>query len=137
MWMIAKDSNGACLGAKSVTKELITDSATVEAMAALSAMYFCREVGFFDVILEGDAKQVLQTINSNPHFLSKFGHFIESIHHEKRNFRSVDFSFIPREGNAVAHALAAEASKQKVNNAWFEELPSRFSNFVTREQIGP
>jgi ribonuclease HI len=136
MGMIARDSNSACLGAKSVTKELITDSATAEAMAALSAMYFCREVGFFDVILEGDAKQVLQAINSNPHFLSKFGHFIESIHHEKRNFRSVDFSFIPREGNAVAHALAAEASKQKVNNAWLEELPSRFSSFVTRDQIG-
>jgi len=132
MGMIARDSNSACLGAKSVTKELITDSATAEAMAALSAMYFCR-----DVILEGDAKQVLQAINSNPLFLSKFGHFIESIHHEKRNFRSVDFSFIPREGNAVAHALAAEASKQKVNNAWLEELPSRFSNFVTRDQIGP
>jgi hypothetical protein len=48
----------------------------------------------------------------------------------------MDFSFIPREGNAVAHALAAEASKQKVNNAWLEELPSRFSNFVTRDQIG-
>jgi hypothetical protein len=70
--------------------------------------------GLFYVILEGDAKQVLQAINSNPPFLSKFGHFIESIHHEKINFRSVDFSFIPREGNAVARALATEASKQKV-----------------------
>jgi ribonuclease HI len=116
MGMIARDSNGACLGAKNVTKDLLTDSATAEAMAALSAMYFCREVGFFEVILEGDAIQVLQAINSDPPFLSKFGHFIESIHHEKRNFKSVDFSFIPREGNAVAHALAAEASKQKVNN---------------------
>jgi ribonuclease HI len=135
--MIARNSNGACLGARSVTKHLITDSAIAVALAALSAMYFCTEVGFFDVILEGDAKQVLQAINSNPPFLSKFENFIESIHHEKRNFRSVDFSFIPREGNAVAHAFAAEASKQKVNNVWLEELPSRFSNFVTRDQIGP
>jgi hypothetical protein len=46
MGMIARDSNGACLGAKSVTKELITDSATAEMMAALSAIYFCRRWAF-------------------------------------------------------------------------------------------
>jgi ribonuclease HI len=135
--LIARDSNGACLGAKSETKELVADSATTEAMAALSAMYFCMEVGFFEVITEGDAIQVLKAINSYPPFLSKFGHFVESIHYEKRYFKSVDFSFTPREGNAVAHALATEASKQKVNNVWLEDLPSRFSNIVTRELIGP
>jgi hypothetical protein len=49
----------------------------------------------------------------------------------------VGFSFTPREGNAVAHALAAEASKQKVNNVWLKDLPSRFNYFATRDQIDP
>jgi ribonuclease HI len=116
--MISRDNNGACLGARSETKELAMDPA----MAALSAMHFCKEAGFFDVIMEGDAAQVRKAINSGPPFLSKFGHFVESIHNEKRCFRSMSFSFTPREGNYVAHALAAEASKQRVNNVWMEDL---------------
>jgi hypothetical protein len=48
--MIVRDNNDACLGARSKTKELVADPTTAEAMVALSAMYFCREAGFFDVV---------------------------------------------------------------------------------------
>jgi ribonuclease HI len=83
-------------------------------MAALCAMNFCKEAGFFEVLFEGDATQVVKEINSAPPFLSKIGHFIKSIHSEMSWFRSVVFSFIPRECNTAAHTLAKEATRQKI-----------------------
>jgi hypothetical protein len=41
--MVARDSNGEVLGARGVTKELMADPSTTEAMAALCAMHFCKE----------------------------------------------------------------------------------------------
>lgn len=45
--MIVKDNNGACLGARSETKELVADPAMAEAMATPSAMHFYKEASFF------------------------------------------------------------------------------------------
>jgi len=45
-------------------------------MAATHVVIFSKEVGFFDVIFEGDALQVVREIQSaSPHACS-FGHFV-------------------------------------------------------------
>jgi hypothetical protein len=47
---ICQDSNGVSLGARSVTKQVNADPKMEEVMAALLAMQFSKEVGFFYVI---------------------------------------------------------------------------------------
>jgi len=42
-------------------------------------MQFSKEAGFWEVIFEGDAAQVVKEIKSDPPFLSKVRHFIEGI----------------------------------------------------------
>ncbi|XP_062166249.1 uncharacterized protein LOC133872693 [Alnus glutinosa] len=106
-----RDCNGVCLGARSVTKQMKVDPKTTEVMTALFAMHFSKEMGFLDVIFEGDAVQVVKEINSVPPYVSRVGHFLENIHLEKGYFRSVRFSYTPRECNAAAHVLAKEASR--------------------------
>jgi len=135
--MVARDSNGEVLGARSTTKEPMADPSTAEVMAALCAMQFCKEAGFFEVIFEGDAARVIKEINSTPPFLSKIGHFIECIHSEMSWFKYVVFSFIPRESNTAAHTLAKEPTRQKIEMNWIEDFPLSIRSIVTRVQHGP
>jgi ribonuclease HI len=135
--IVAKDRNGFVLSAKSVTKELVAEFNIVEVMGALCVMQFCQEAGFFDVLFEGDAALVVKEINSAPSFLSKVGHFIESIHVDLVNFKVEKFSFIPRECNEAAHILAKKATRSKIERNWIEECPLSILNIVTREQHCP
>jgi hypothetical protein len=57
--IIARDSNGLCMGAKCITIRARTDPKTAEFMATLQVVKFSKEVGFGDVIFEGDAAQVV------------------------------------------------------------------------------
>jgi hypothetical protein len=59
--MIAHDFKGLVLGARSITIACITDSTAAEAIAALYATNFCKKLGYFDVIMEGDALQIVKS----------------------------------------------------------------------------
>jgi len=135
--VIARDNSGSFLGARSVTKQVRADPTMAEVMAALLALQFSKEAGFLDVILEGDAAKVINEINSGPPYPSRIGHFLEHIHLEMGCFRSVVFSFIPRECNNVAHTLAKEASSNCVDNRWLEDMPGCVRSIILRERSSP
>jgi hypothetical protein len=61
---VAKDHNENVLGAQVVTKIAVCAPKVAEAMIALEAVLFCKEVGFFEVLLEGDVKQVVTEVNA-------------------------------------------------------------------------
>jgi hypothetical protein len=103
----------------------------------LQAMQFIKEVGFMEVIFEGNAAQVVKEIKAEPPFLSWIGHFLESIHSEMSSFRSVSFSSIPCECNIATHTLANEASNNILDLCWLEETPRSVSSIVLREQHCP
>jgi ribonuclease HI len=80
--IIARDCEGMFLGAKCMFCPLAVDPTMAEAMATTHAVIFSKEVGFFDVIFEGDALQVVQEIQSTSPHACNFGHFVESIKQE-------------------------------------------------------
>jgi ribonuclease HI len=135
--IIARNSKGLCLGARSITQQVRTDAKTAETMAALQAMQFCKEAGFWKVIFEGDATQVVKEILSGSPTFSKAGHFIESIQKERHHFRSTSFQAIPRDCNMAAHKLAKMASHNIIDQHWLENTPLSVSNIVFRERSGP
>jgi hypothetical protein len=107
--IVARNCAGNFLGAKCIHQQISVDLKLPEAMAALNAVLFSKEVGrFLNVMFEGDALQVVFEINSDPPFLNRVGHFIESIHLELGLLRSSCFAFIPREANSIAHTLAKD-----------------------------
>jgi len=77
--IIARDSKGLCMGARSIAQLARTDPKTAEIMAALHSVQFNKEVGFWDVIFEGDAAQVVKELKIVPLCFSKIDHFIDSI----------------------------------------------------------
>jgi len=135
--IIAKDYLGNCLGTRSLTKILQADAKTAESLAALEAFQFAKEAGFLDVIFEGDATHIIEEINSNPPYLSRAGHILESIHVEWRSLRTSSFKFVFRESNCVAHCLAKEAASIMSDLCLLEDTPTSISSIVLREAISP
>jgi hypothetical protein len=130
---IVRDSSGGVMGAACKYQKVIVEPKMAEVMAALFAISFCREVGFFEVMFEGDVLQVVQEINTGNPPLSRIGHFVESIKKELEGFRFSSVSYCRREVNCVAHELAKEASSKGIDEVWLEEWPNFISEVVCRD----
>lgn len=126
-----------CLWGRSVTHKLVVDPIGAEAIAALTAVLFSMEVGFFEVIFEGDALQIVKEVNSDILFIHNFVHFIEGIKHELGNFRSSSVVHVRREANLAAHTLAKEAANNFIDTVWLEDIPSSIFGIVSREFVVP
>jgi hypothetical protein len=134
---VARDCRGMFLGAKCVKKPILVEPLIAKAMAAHWAVLFCKEVGFFEVVFEGDSAQVVGEILSNPPYLSSSGHLIESLVQELNGFRSVSFVHVTRECNNAGHMLAKEAVEQYEEMCWLEETPDCIGSVILRECVGP
>lgn len=135
--IIARDSSGFCLGARSVTKTVQVSPKIAEVMVALLAVQFSKEVGFMDVMFEGDVAQVVKEIQIEHSSFSRIGHLLECIQSKMRSFKMVNFSYIPRVCNKAADTLAKEASHNCLDLCWLEETPRCVSDIVFREQHCP
>jgi hypothetical protein len=80
---------------------------------------------------------VVQKINQNSPNYTTSGHFIESIQQDLIFFRATKFVHVPRICNKVAHKLAREAIRNKVECVWLEEIPPSIFSIVCRELSGP
>jgi hypothetical protein len=82
----SKGLHGDFLGAKCLRKPILVEPKIAEAMVALWAILFRKEVRFFKVVFDGYFAQVEGEILSNPPYLSSSGHLIESIAQERNCF---------------------------------------------------
>lgn len=79
MGIIVRDYMGVVLAARNTTLSYLVDPVLAKAKAALHVVKLCREMGFLDIILEGDALQVFNAVNMVAKNLSRLGHFIDGI----------------------------------------------------------
>jgi hypothetical protein len=119
--------------ARSTTQVISIDPTMVEAWATLQALLFCREIGLFDIILEGDAMQIVTTISTDLLNWSRFEHFIEGIKKKVLLLRSFRLFHVRRDANSTAHMLAKATSSQARDTIWLEEVPSFTSDIVCKE----
>jgi ribonuclease HI len=75
--VILRDERGQVLAAMSKTRNGTLEPSTGEAFATSTAICFCRDIGVQRVVLEGDAKQIVDAVNSNLTSWSRFGHLID------------------------------------------------------------
>jgi len=125
------------MGARAVTKPVVAAPKVAEAVAALEAVLFSKAAGFFGVILEEDAKQVIDDVNSVTPNLNAAGHFVEGIKAELQGLRYAFMVHVGREANNVTHCLTREASTNEIDFVWLEEIPSFILHVVLRESSSP
>ena len=82
----------------------------------------CYELGITRVHFEGDAKGVVDVVNSGDMEISWMGHVIADIKMEIQEFEGWEITFVKREGNQVPHLLA-KPTVQHVHNTTWREAP--------------
>ena len=73
--------------------------------------------------MEGDAKIVIDAVNSRRQDDSSKGHLIADILLAVSSFPSWEMIYVRREGNKVAHGLATFAVHEHVNRVWLTNPP--------------
>jgi hypothetical protein len=59
-----------------------------EALAAFHAKELCKEMGFIDIVLKGDALQIVNAVKVTGNNWSMFGHIVDGIKAELSKLRS-------------------------------------------------
>ncbi|XP_059458257.1 uncharacterized protein LOC132187840 [Corylus avellana] len=128
-----KDERGHVLVAKNQTIHAIHELVTGEALAALHAAEFCRELGFFEILLEGDSMLVVKAIGGNTQNWLKYGQIVEDTNMVLRSLRHWKIGHVKRKANEAAHVLAKEAVRTVTDNIWIEEISACIFNIVLLE----
>ena len=88
---------------------ILPSSNDVEAMVAVRAIWFARELGLSSIILEGDSEVVINALKSTESSQASFGHLIDSVKPSLKGFTYICFLHTRRLGNFAAHNLAKHA----------------------------
>lgn len=97
------------MAACTLTKNMLVESVVEEALAAFYAVEFSKKMGFYDMIFEGNALQVVNAVKAESKNLSKFGHIVDGIKIGLRQLRSWKIIHVKRDMNSAAHIPAREA----------------------------
>jgi ribonuclease HI len=135
--IIVRDCEGCVLAARSTTFFLTIDPTIAEAWAALQAILFCKELGFFDICFEGDSLQVVKECSTDLANMSRYGHILDGIKSGLQSFRSANIVHVKREANSAAHRLARATITHVVDSIWMEEIPPQIYDIVIKELVVP
>jgi ribonuclease HI len=135
--VVLRDSLGHMIRAESAMFVGGLDLAVAEAKAVLHAIHVCRAMGLSKVHFEGDAKIVVDSVNSGMMDTGWMGHLIADIKLEIQAFDEWQLSFIGREGNKVAHLLANYAVKNGGNSVWNSIPPDCIRETLLLESSAP
>ncbi|XVF64343.1 hypothetical protein PTKIN_Ptkin09bG0161900 [Pterospermum kingtungense] len=95
----------------------------VEALAVVTALEFARDIGFQQIILEGDSVGIINQLSSTCQDLSYIEVVLAKGRAFSNQFVSCLFVHTRRKGNIVAHALAQFEVTQSDVKIWVEESP--------------
>ena len=113
------------------------DPVMAEALTALYATIFGKQMGYRKIIFEGDAQVIVKEMNKESPCTSKYEYFVEGIKTERRVLESTMFTYVRREANTVAHTLAKMANTRATDNTWLEFVPPDIYGIVRREESFP
>lgn len=79
--------------------EHLADTMVAEARAYLSAVILLNELGFREVVVEGDSLTIMKKLRVHVEDRLAISVLIKEIRVRAQNFDSVEYNFIPRQGN--------------------------------------
>ena len=128
MGVIVQDREGLVIAVMSEKIPQLLKPIEIEAMAAIRAFEFAREVGISEAILERDSLLVIKALATKDIGLAPFGLLIQDAYRFTSAFSLLSYSHTKREGNQVAHDLAKLAVTIPNCVIWMEDVPSDVVN---------
>ena len=102
----------------------------LEAMVGRRAMIFMEELGLRRAIFEGDSETVVKALARDCPDRSCIGYIIKDCKSLMGCFQTCSFSYVRRQSNGVAHALARRARESSPLSVWMESVPPDISYLV-------
>ncbi|KAF7814420.1 putative ribonuclease H-like domain-containing protein [Senna tora] len=127
---IMRDSDGICVAAFTERMDMVSNPTVLEAEAIRRGMEVALGLGYERVMLETDAKTVLDQLASMDACLSPLRASCQLISSLRSSFTSIEFRWVPRCCNKVAHFLVSFAKDYVQDNSWTDQLPSFLSDVL-------
>ncbi|GMI95359.1 hypothetical protein HRI_003205200 [Hibiscus trionum] len=121
---VIRNEQGEILGASYRRNEGISSAFEAEALACVQGLRFAADLGFTNIVVEGDYCSVIQKLCDTADDFSTIRPLIADAKRLALLFRSCRFAFVGRNGNRVAHAMAALGRRDQVDRFWVEDAPS-------------
>ena len=103
-------------------KKILNDKIRVETLAACQPVEFALELGFENIVLEGDSEVLIKLLNSCSRSLAPFGHIISDIIFLASCFSCFRATHVRRHCNKVAHSLARRAISSSPLSVWMKDV---------------
>ncbi|KAK8618037.1 hypothetical protein V6N13_115912 [Hibiscus sabdariffa] len=131
--IVIRNSEGLIMGACTFPFLHVSNVEMVEARACEKAVSLCKDLGFRNVVIEGDALTVINKINKIERDNSEIWALVANIHLLKRNFESITFNYVNRLGNNAAHILAKEGRLFSFPKIWIEDTPPKVEEVAQKD----
>jgi ribonuclease HI len=133
--VIIRDEKGWVVTAMCRTRQGLLEPTTGEAFGAFQAAQFIMEMGLHNIILKGDAKQIVDAINSYTSTWSQYGHLVDDTWCLLCSLSRWKCIFTHREANEAAHRLVKAAMMDISDIIWRDQTPHCISDIVLMEQL--
>ncbi|KAF5479796.1 hypothetical protein F2P56_000588 [Juglans regia] len=121
--IIVRDEKGEALVAMCDQKTNVDSPVIAECFALRMAVELCGELNIHKAVFEGDARTIIEAVQSVKEENSVFGSLIDDIKFLFQNRLDWKIQFAYRERNIVAHTLAKSAIDLLEKTIWIEEVP--------------
>ena len=98
-----KDRNSLILASMADKFPLPHSIVAIELIFAIKALKLALKLGYNSIILEGDSKITIEAMQSGLPSLAIYGHLLEEVKILADGFAALEFSFVPRQCNTLAH----------------------------------
>lgn len=121
----------------SLSEKITKPSSTeiLEMLAARRAIQFILEFGFEPSLFEGDSEVIIKTLVDGNFSLASIGHIVKNVMSISGLLQTKSFSYIRRQGNTVAHALAQRVRLSFPLLAWMEDVPLDIYHFESTDLL--
>jgi ribonuclease HI len=134
--VVVRDYAGGVVATKSVTKDYICDPVVAEALALWTAVELFGQLGFNDVIFEGDCLEVVRGIREEGRNVTRYGSTLEETKEMLKDCRHWEISHARRTANEAAHRVAKMAVSLNVNQLWLTTTPPCIRDVVLADIAG-
>jgi ribonuclease HI len=130
--LILRNEDGRCLGAATRVCAGSNDVAMAEATGLSEAIRFVTENHLNNIIIELDAAIIVQAVTHQKYPRSNWGNLVKSCVRSLGQLENVSVSWVRRDGNEPAHALARWAFPEP-NHNWTTNPPSCILTLIQKD----
>ena len=120
--IVVRDHIGKALFMACATKEFVSNPTMAEAVGAWLVVALAKRLDLRNVLLEGDALEVVEALNKEGSCWTVYGQVVNTIKEELRTWQGWVFQHVNRRANDVAQ-LAHLPFLHGVGREWHAEFP--------------